>query len=199
MPSSRITKQSIQSPGNIDSVRISLANSLLSSLNWLDNTYPIAEIIRSREGGQIYASYSGKNEYVNLMPNGTKGCYAFIYLRSFSTVQNGPQFGGLIGSDQLDIDLNIFFDYRKVRPGDEDIVTSNNVYDEVKEAVFTSQKSGLSFEVNSAVDDPEAVFQPASINLSDPKLMRRPFGALSLNISAVANDIFYCNYVNRCN
>ena len=197
--SSRIIEHTLSDATGTDLVRITIINRLLAALPWLRNGYALSQIIRDRNDYKIYASYAGGKEYVDLMPNGKKGSYAFLYLRANKIKNAGPQYGGLLRSDQIDLDLNLFFNFFSVDSENAESITEVNVFNQVRDALDVLQQPGLTIEYKAYFTDPEVVFHPASLDLVDSKLLRRPYGCISIDLRVTASDLFYCHNENRAN
>lgn len=182
-----------------DLVRMAIMSHLLSQLPWLRNGYAMAQLIQDKNGNKIYATFSGGIDYVDLMPNGTKGSYSFLFNRSVKVKNAGPRNAGQVRSDVVDADLNFFFDFRHIDANNSDNLTEMSVYELVQSALSSFNEPGVSIEPKAIFTDPETVFYPSSLVLADAKLLRRPYGCLSIDLRITVSDIFYCKHQNRAN
>ena len=187
---SRMQEHIVPTPQGIDAVLISIASYLKLSLHWLDDCYALSRIIRDRNGDRILATYAGGNEYIDLMPAGGLGNYIALRLQSSETENDAAHQIGFLRRDMLRIDLIAFFDFRSL--GNQDSLTESIVAEEIKAALKSMELVGLLVLVDSYFVDPEDVFSPADLNLTDPVLLRRPYGCISLSLKVIADQQFYC-------
>ena len=105
-------RYNVDNPVGSDLVRVTVLNYLMGQLGWIENGYPLAQLIDDQNGNKIYAAYDKNFDYTSLMPDGRNGNYAFLFLRTNRIENGGTSGAGLLRTDTLELDLNIFFAFR---------------------------------------------------------------------------------------
>lgn len=187
--SSRTQEHTIALPEKVNAVRIDIMDQLSSNVIWIDNVYALAIRTQTEKGMKKYAAYGGNEDYVDLMPNGKKGNYAFLYADNYSLRSDNPRHIGQFVSDEIKLDLIMFFNFNKVNPNDPDSFSEVEIIYQVQSAI--SDKNGLSLDFGNVYTEPDEVFRQVDISNIDQNLMRRPYGCFRMEILAKANDLFY--------
>lgn len=180
-----------------DLALIRLADALRAQFPWLDNAYGLAKSMRDREGRKTLATYAGNNEYIDLVPTGSLGNYLALKVLGRDAENADAHSFGMGRQDHLIIELIAFFDFRQVFQASPDDATEENVVELFRNALVTSLPVGMIAEVGNVYHDPETVFDPADLTLTDPVLFRRPYGCIGMQVGLSVGEIFYCSLPNN--
>lgn len=209
MPKNRTIEHIPAQASGPDLALMALGDHLRSRLGWVDNVYSLARVIRGRRNDSSVVgpgesrvrrlvTYAGQNEYIDLLPSGELGNYIALHLKSVDSEGGLGKNIGLLRRDTLRIWIVAFFDFKRLGMGSADALTEGTVAEKIKTALSTLSSQGIACEANGLEVDPEDVFYPADLSLTDPVLLRRPYGCLSLAVSMTVDGTFYsgCQSLN---
>lgn len=181
-----------------DAALLSIASMLESRFLWVDNVYAFARIIKDRNGDKTLATYAGNGEYIDLLPTGTKGNYIAMRTIGRDADNADAHTIGVGRIDHVTIELICFFDFRKVfTSATADNYTEENVVEQFREVFRNQLPIGMVAELGNVYSDPDSSFSPADLAMTDPILMRRPYGCISMEIALSISEMYYCAQNNN--
>lgn len=173
-------------------------NSAFESVEWLDTTYGVAEILTSSEGksstrirGITKGRYPGifigtKNGtgYINVLPDSKLGNYSYIIMES-DTEEHESGMRLFVGG------IVVWWDYRKVY-GNSTHKERNrfNIRDILKNALTSKVFKHITVRVGNIDYDPNKIYAKFDKDVIENQFLMRPYGGLRIN--------FEMSYIKKC-
>ena len=144
----------------------------LGGLPWLDHIFGLAERITRVIDGRRYVlpnAWGGRNDYIDLMPDGIKGNFTFCYLDEPQKVSGGRLFAT--------VQLVVWYDTRSV---DADLRDTERVKSQVLDAL--GRVAGV--EVTGIYDRPESVYKGFTFDETAGYALMHPYAGFRVSLSA---------------
>jgi|VirMetMinimDraft_7_1064189.scaffolds.fasta_scaffold08928_2 hypothetical protein len=167
-------------PKLIDLALLEIQTALTAKLPWLNHAFGKAQRLKEERDGRIViypGVYAGSEDYLEVFPDSHIGNFSFF------DVDDGEEMNGMNRASiafEAKIGLVVWFDYRKVYPGDWQQRSIENVKAEVIEALNTSAFRRSSVIFYKAWERSESIYKGYSDKEIMQQFLMRPYGGLKI-------------------
>lgn len=189
-------------PKLIDLALLELQTGLTERLSWLNQAFGKAETRRAVKYGRTYtypAVHVGKENYLNLMPDGHIGNYSFFAVDERG--KNVTPIGGPHSLVRVPVSLILWWDYRSVYGDNADLYNATNVVSTVIEQFNRINTRRCSYSVKGWTVDAREIYkgytdtdyyQGSQSREVRQQFLMRPYGGCRINFVLRYNDLNLC-------
>lgn len=175
-------------PQFFDVFALAFRTKILAYFSWLNECFLAAEQRFGDSKGRII-SFPGalwnNKEYVNLLPDGHLGNYAYW------DIEDGQTFDAISAFPQttLQAGLVVFFDYRDLYPADWQTRTIENVKSDMIAFFQTKGWTGASLRVDSISTESSNVYRGYDHGEMKAQFRMKPYGVIRIDCTIKLSDV----------